>query len=185
MWEFVFYKPMMRSYHTILYLLAILILASCKEKEVKIIKPYEGPMAIAKNVTTLFYDSAVVKIKLTAPVQQELANGNREFLDGFTLLFLKPSGEVETKMTADYGIYYQQEGLYKARGNVVIQNLDSKEQLDSEELVWKPEEERIYTDKFVRVRTKEEILMGNGLVANQDFSEYKILKPTGIFSIEE
>ena len=174
------------SYH-IVYLLAICVtLVSCEEEKIVIIEPpYSGPLATVKDVKTLFSDSASVRIKLSAPLQYELMNLNREFPDGFELLFLKKDGTIETRLTGDYGIFYKDKGLYKAKGNVVIKNMESQEQLDSEELYWNPETEMIYTDKFVRIRTKDEILMGNGLEATQDFSKYKILKPTGIFSIKE
>jgi len=44
-------------------------------------------------------------------------------------------------------------------------------------------EQKIYTDKFVRITTATEILTGEGMEANQDFSSWVILKPRGTIAL--
>ena len=77
------------------------------------------------------------------------------------------------------------EKLYKGEGNVIVRNLKKKEQLNSEELFWNLKEEKIFTEKFVRIETEDEILLGEGLEASQDFENYTIKNPTGIISIDD
>ena len=62
---------------------------------------------------------------------------------------------------------------------MVVDNTIKHEKLKSEELKWSRFEKRVYTNKFVRIETPQEILLGEGLTASQDFSTYKILKPRG------
>jgi hypothetical protein len=57
--------------------------------------------------------------------------------------------------------------------------------LSTEELNWDPQKQIVFTDKFVVIETPTEILKGEGLEANQNFTKYKILKPTGVFSIND
>jgi hypothetical protein len=57
--------------------------------------------------------------------------------------------------------------------------------MNTEELNWVPAKQKIFTDKFVTIQTKEEVLKGQGLEAKQDFSSYRILKPTGTFPITQ
>lgn len=67
----------------------------------------------------------------------------------------------------------------------MLNNVLSKETLMSEELYWDTRKKKIYTEKFVKIKTPKYILTGVGLEANQDFTEYKILKPKGKIYIED
>lgn len=57
--------------------------------------------------------------------------------------------------------------------------------MNSEELYWEPQKEEIYTDKFVRIQSEDQISTGTGLVAKQDFSSYRILNPSGTIYLDE
>jgi hypothetical protein len=63
--------------------------------------------------------------------------------------------------------------------------LKENKSLQTEELFWSPKDKKIYTDKFVIITTPTEIIKGEGLVANEDFSYYEIQKPTGIIALDE
>ena len=64
-------------------------------------------------------------------------------------------------------------------------NIKNNERLNTEELFWNPTDEEIYTEKFVRIETEDQILLGQGLTADQDFSTYKIEKLTGELTIDD
>ena len=161
-----------------------IFLFSCSEEVVKTFKEYTGPAIEAENITTLFTEDAELKIKLQAPVQWELQNKDREFPEGMEVDFYDNDTTHTSKLTANYGYYTDETKIYKATGNVVIVNEEKGETMKSEELFWEPDKEIIYTDKFVRIETQDEILEGYGLEAKEDFSSYKIKKPTGIFNME-
>ena len=152
---------------------------------VKTFKEYTGPIIAAENITTLFTDSAVLRIKLQAPVQWELQNKDREFPEGMEVDFFENDSVHTSKLTANYGYFYNDSSLYKAQGNVIINNEKKGETLKTEELFWNTEEQTIYTEKKVRIETKDEILEGVGLEAKEDFSSYKIKKITGTFLLDE
>jgi LPS export ABC transporter protein LptC len=151
------------------------------DKQVK----YTGPIMETANVQTLYSDSARIKIKLNAPLQQQFENGDGVYPKGIDLAFLDDNGKIETTLRANYGKYDKNTDSYHVRGNVVVKNIAKEETLNTEELRWDKQKQRIHTDKFVKIRTADEILTGTGLVANQDFSRYKILKPSGVFSVKE
>jgi LPS export ABC transporter protein LptC len=148
-------------------------------------KKYTGPLIENKDVTTLYSDSAKLLIKLQAPVQQEFENGDGVFPKGLYVEFYERPGQATSTLRANYAKQDRNRDIYKAKGNVVVKNLDKQETLETEELFWDKNKAEIYTDKFVKVTTAEEILMGQGLRANQDFSRYRILKPTGIIDLKE
>lgn len=71
----------------------------------------------------------------------------------------------------------------EAKDNVVVIN-DKGERLNTEHLVWDKKTGKITSDVFVEITTENEVIMGEGLVSNQSFTEYKILKTRGIINID-
>ena len=59
------------------------------------------------------------------------------------------------------------------------------DQLNTEELTWDPVQKKIYSDKFVRIRTADEILLGTGFESDQEFKRYRILNPEGTLTIHD
>ncbi|MEJ8802542.1 LPS export ABC transporter periplasmic protein LptC [Pontibacter sp. H249] len=151
------------------------------DKEVK----YSGPLIENKDVVTLYSDSAKLLVKLQAPVQQEFEGGDGVFPKGIYIEFYEKPGQMTSTLKANYAKHERNKDLYLARGNVVVNNLQKQEKLETEELYWNKYKQEIYTDKFVKITTPEEVITGKGLRANQDFSRYSITKVTGTFSLNE
>lgn len=159
----------------------------CKEdlKDPDKEQKYTGPTMENHDVVTLYSDSAKLLVKLQAPLQQEFESGDGVFPEGLFVEFYEQEGQVTSTLKANYGKQDRNKNLFQAQGNVVVQNLVKKEKLETEELFWDKRKARIYTDKFVRITTPEQIIMGNGLQAKQDFSSYRIRDVTGIIDLEE
>jgi hypothetical protein len=66
---------------------------------------------------------------------------------------------------------------------VVVNNKGEK--LNTEHLIWDRRADRISSDRFVKITTADEILMGDGLESNGNFTRYKILKIRGTLRIRE
>jgi LPS export ABC transporter protein LptC len=168
--------------HTaLLFSLSAIVCSGCLKpsKTMEEMKPYEGPIMVIENMETIYSDSAEMKVKLKAPRQEELQNGNREFPKGVRVEFYE-NGTVRTVLTSNFGRFYKELNKYMVSGDVVIKSLTEEKKLNTEELFWLPAEERIYVDKSkqVIITTKDGVLHGKGLEAKQDFSTYKILNPT-------
>lgn len=175
----------MRIHYFIISLLLANMLGACEQKkDPALLKEYKGPLATFENIRTLFSDSAVVRIVLEAPVQLDFKNGNRVFPKGIHIHFFEKDGSKYAELTANSATFDATKKLYTAKGNVIVSNALKKEKLNTEKLFWNPDEKRVFTDNFVKIETEEEILQGQGLEAAQDFSTYKILKPTGVFSLD-
>lgn len=172
------------------YFFSIAIFASfsnCAEdqKSLKDMKEYTGPLTDMKDVVNLLSDSALVKVRLSAPSQVELKNGTQEFPKGLKVEFFDKDGTVSSVLTSNSGVYNKTTNIFTATGDVVVKNIKTNEQLNTEILYWSRKEKRVYTDKFVTIRTEDELLKGEGLTAAQDFSTYRIEKPTGSFLLED
>ena len=52
-------------------------------------------------------------------------------------------------------------------------------------LFWNQKEEKIYTDKYIRIQEEDKIITGIGFESNQDMTQYKIFNSQGIFPVSE
>lgn len=168
-----------------MFFYSLLMLGCSENKDLNGYNPYEGPMMEVENVETLFSDSAIVLTKLQADKQLEFENGNREFPDGVYIEFYEDDGRTSATITANQGYFNKKENKYTATGNVVVKSMLKNEELRTEELHWEPAKQELNTDKYVEIETENDIFMGNGLTAKQDFSDWRILSPTGTITIEE
>lgn len=164
-----------------LLLLVTGLLCSCEEEKKKQSEEYSGPMMEVKDLHLKYTDSARLQMTLEAPVQLKLQSGDEEFPEGMDVLFFDDQEKKEGSLTANYSKYIKKEEKWHLTGDVVLVNLQQEKTLKSQELFWKPDEEKIWTNKFVQIITPEEILTGKGLVAKDDFSEYEIQEPHGTF----
>jgi LPS export ABC transporter protein LptC len=149
----------------------------------------ELPVKSDKDVEILYSDSAQVRAKLTASRLNQYV-GKKPYIElpkGMEIIFYNKKNEQQTKLTADYGIGYNTDGSelnkMEAKKNVVVIN-EKGEKLNTEHLIWDAITQKIYTEEFVKITTKDETIWGDGLKANQDFSNYEILHPKGSIALK-
>lgn len=162
-----------------------LLLSSCTRTDVKQPIEYHGPARIFEKIETYYTENDQIKVKMKADLVQEFLNGDREFPKGVYLEFYDDTGKLESTLSANHAYYFKEEKKWRGRGKVQVKNIAKDEQLNTEELFWKPDEQKIYTDKFVTIRQQSDVLYGEGLDAKQDMSDYTIIKPYGDFEVKE
>lgn len=148
------------------------------------------PLESSKNVEFIYSDSAVVRARLKAP-QIDRYGGKKPYLEmplGMNVIFYQEDKKEQTKLTANYGIGYDNgNGVMEkmeAKGNVIVIN-EKGEKLNTEHLIWNTFTKKIYTDAFVKITTKDQVIWGDGMEADQDFSEYKIKNVQGEIDIKD
>ncbi|MBT9392244.1 LPS export ABC transporter periplasmic protein LptC [Hymenobacter sp. NST-14] len=149
---------------------------------------YKGPMLETENVLMLVSDSARLRVRLTAPLQQDYESGDSEYPKGVKLTFLDTDGEtVINTITGKYGKFEKNKSLYTMRGDVRVANVPKQQRMNTEEAFYDQNKASIYTKEQteIKVTTPTEVLTGRGLKANQDFSWYRILTPTGVFTLQD
>ena len=134
---------------------------------------YDGPMFESEDVFIQFSDSTVVKVVITGKKQLQHQNGDIEFPEGIKVTFYDKTGNQTSELTADRGYKENNSNIYRANGDVFVNNLQQKQTLRTEELFWNPETEKIFTEKFVIVETETEVIQAEGMTAPQDFSSYE------------
>lgn len=181
----------MKSFTIIVVLSSCVMLAASCENDMKNVKKIssqkEALREAGKGVEAYYSDFGHVKAKLTAPVMNhvnEPKNPYTELPAGLKLIFFNEQLQMQSELTAGYGISYDKSDEMIARNNVVVTNING-ERLETEELVWNQKTEKISSDKFVKITTKDEIIFGDGFESNQDISNYKIRKIRGTMQVKE
>ena len=165
----------------------LILLSSCSKKNIKKIEEnYDGPLIEIKDLNTFFTDSAKVRFQLKSDLYQVFKEGEEIYPEGlFMDIYSINSDSITATFEANYVIKFENENYYKATGNVVLFNIQTGDELRTEELYWYPNDEKFLTEKFVTIRTGDEIHSGEGMESNQSFSRYEIMKPSGIIDINE
>jgi LPS export ABC transporter protein LptC len=166
-------------------LIAFIFLLGCRQKETPAPVEYTGPLREAVDVDMLYSEKDRLKVKMLAKRILEFKNGDQEFPEGLYLEFYNEAGIMTSTLKANHAFYFKEQGQWRARGKVEVKNLEKKQQLNTEELFWKPDTRKIFTEKFVTIKLENEILYGTGLDATQDLSVYTIKKPEGEFEIKD
>ncbi len=169
------------------FLLALMIaLISCSDGQDQLdeVTVYEGPFYEVEDLNLWYSDSAVVRLMVQAALMQEFENGDQEYPKGIYVEFYEKDSVVSSTLQGDQAYYTKETNLYRALGNVKLISLKNKQKLSTEELFWDVDEGQVYTDKFVIIETEDDVLHGEGLTAKQDFSSYRILKPTGELGLD-
>ncbi|GAB2797286.1 LPS export ABC transporter protein LptC [Hymenobacter luteus] len=185
---------MTSGYFRYLILVPGLLLASavagCHKREEEVAAKkirYTGPTMETQNLLMIVSDSAKLRIRLTSPLRQDFENGNQIYPKGVEITFLGEDGTtVVNTIKGNYGLFDKSTSLYTLRGNVRVTNVPKQQSMNTEEAFFDQNKALIYTKKEteIRVTTPTEVLTGRGLTANQDFSLYSILNPTGVFTLQ-
>ena len=170
----------------VLVALCIVGQTSCNSrKELLNQEIYNGPIMEMSNVNTMMTDSGKLILRLKAPDQLQFENGDKGWPNGLVLEYYSTPNKPICTFRSNAANFNAKDNLYKGEGNVVVKNVDTGDELNTELLFWSPAEEKFYTDNFVTIISDGEVHTGKGLSANQDFSSYEILEPAGTIQIEE
>ena len=170
-------------------LFAFGIICSCENdvKEITLLTNNEKvPTSKGKNVEFIYSEKSDVKIKITAPLMEEYGEENKyiEMTKGVKVLFYDSLLNVASTLTSNYAVHKISENIMEAKDDVVVINNEG-EILNTEHLIWLEDSGKIYTEEFVKITTQDEIIMGEGMEANQDFTQWKIFKIKGTINIKE
>jgi len=144
----------------------------------------EKPVKESLNVTYLRSIKGSISNRLISPYVKQYKNGDAIFPKGFFLEILDSNLEVTAQLQAKFGHVFNDTKRMIARDSVIFINVEGDE-LFTEELIWQQDSGRIYTDKFVRIKKKDVVLLGKGLESNEDFSKYVVKNISGEYYFNE
>ncbi len=144
------------------------------------------PLETASNLRIVYSTHARVQMTMDAPVMKRF-EGEKPYMElpeGFLMIFFDSLMNETSRISAKYAIQYEEDQLIDARNDVVVENIENNEKLNTEQLIWDQKNETIYTEKFVKITTEEEVLYGDGFESDDRFSSWVIKNPRGTFYVE-
>jgi LPS export ABC transporter protein LptC len=143
----------------------------------KLFSKDETLVETALGVEMLYSDSAVLKLRILTPKMLRHLDSKdpmQEFPEGLEIEFYDNNGEKATSsLTAKYAQKFENDNKFIVRDSVVW-NGSNGEHLETEELIWEEETDKVHTNKFVIVRRPDEIIYGHGFESNQKFTQWRI-----------
>jgi LPS export ABC transporter protein LptC len=145
----------------------------------------EGPVESTENIEIIYSEGAHIRMIMTAP-RMDRYLGEKNYMEmplGLHVQFFDTLMNVTSSMSANYAIRYDEDERIEAKNDVVVVN-ELNERLNTEHLVWDQEKETIFSDKFVKITTADEVLYGDGFESDERFNQWTILQPRGTFTID-
>ncbi len=170
-------------------MLACVSLIACKndlDRVAAIEVSSTSPDRITHDAEYFYTDSGHVRNRLRAGSIAEWAVDPKrtELSEGVELVFFDRNGVQQSILTARRGRILRKENRMEVHEQVVFVN-SKGERLETEQLTWKQDSARVYTDKAVRVQRGPDVIHGMGLDAAEDFSSYVIHRITGQLYVQD
>ena len=165
-----------------------LIFVSCSN-DPKLVQEFVSsevlPIEKIEGAEMLHTENGKLKVKIVATTIERFNNQQPQlvFSNHLVVYFYNDSAMVQSTLKAEYAEINDEKKLMTAKENVILINIAGKK-LESEELIWDEKNNKIYTDKKVKITTGKEVIVGEGFVSNPDFTEYSISKIHGTFNFE-
>ena len=166
------------------------ILPGCREEQkvdvASRLKPDRMATMSTRNISTLISDSGVIQYKIVAPiwkVYDQVDEPYWTFPEGLYLQKYDPYFHVIATVAADSAKYFKNKRLWRLEGNVEMTKVP-KDLFLSERLFWDQSRGRIYSDTFIHIENATHVLEGIGFTSNENLTSYRILKPQGIFPVQ-
>jgi LPS export ABC transporter protein LptC len=183
----------------LLLLTVVIGFAGCEDKAKKttVVRQHSIPPEEADTIVSYLSEGGIdkgvleakIKGKLTAPYMRRFQRSDSpytefprtlhvDFYQDSVSMNQKPV--IESKLDALYGKYLSTQNKVYLRDSVVVRNVLKGDTIHCQDLWWDQHTERFSTDKPVQIYTKDKILFGTGMDADQNFRDYNIRKLTGI-----
>lgn len=172
----------------VLVIILFLITMSCSKrsefvsKKIDSLSGVEQANQIANDIEVIFADSNFTKAVLKAKQARIFNKINTTYLDSSVNVdFLsKYTKQRISYLNSDSARIDDITKDMIAMGNVVVISDSSGVKLETEILQWSNSRQKVYSNEYVKITTKNELITGYGFESNPDLSNYKILKVSGI-----
>ena len=181
----------MRSRYIIVVSLIItaISLFSCEKKNATIpkIDILTLPALTSRNFTTTYTDSGKVQMVMSAPLIESYTKTEEpysEFKEGIKVYFHNGHTEPVASVTAKYARFTDSKDLWELQDSVVAIN-EAGEKLETDLLYWDQKKSLIYTDRFVKITTADQIIQGYGLESDPRLSKRKMKNISAIIYVND
>ena len=139
------------------------------------------------SITALVSDSGILRYRLVARQWYVYDRADTPYWDfpyGLRFERFDLDYNIDAAFQCQKAVYYNELKQWHIYGDIRAQNLNG-DRFYTEELFWDQEHDLISNDTLITIIQKDKKIVGTGFRANQAFSNYTILHPTGIFPIQD
>jgi LPS export ABC transporter protein LptC len=179
------------KFRTILTFSIITSILACKNDNIEKIQILTAsdnlPIEVGTNILLNYTDSGLVKAKVFAPTLERFDNdkSNQSIMKkGITAYFYNNQKKITSYIKSKYAIRDDRARTMTVKNDVIVVNIKG-DTLRTELLIWDEKSNKINTNEAVKITTPDEIIYGDGLESNTEFSQYKIFKIKGIISLKK
>lgn len=174
-----------------LVLLAVIVLPSCiknTSEELQDVEEHQEMASLAvKDLHTLVTDSGHYKYEFETPELEQYDNAEEPYIDFPVGLKFKMFGDQGTtersRIRSNNAKYYKNKNLWELNNDVEAVT-ERGDILNTEQLFWDTKEHRIYSEKFVKITTKNQVITGYGFESDEKLSKYEIKHPGGEIEVD-
>ncbi|MBD5371117.1 MAG: LPS export ABC transporter periplasmic protein LptC [Bacteroides sp.] len=144
------------------------------------------PTMTTRNISTMISDSGVTQYKIVAPLWEVYDQGDNphwRFPEGLYLRKYDRKLKVIATIAADSATYFKNRNLWRLDGRVEVRK-EPDELFLTQQVYWDQNKQLVYSDSFIHIENTTHKIEGYGFHARQDFTEYSIHRPIGIFPAE-
>ena len=179
-----------RSFSLIAAFLTVGMLVLSCENKIRVIPKSDLltlPSQTVKSFETVLYDSGRIQMILYSPLVErydKVGPPYSEFRSGIKVDLYNGQKNPVAKVTSKYAKYTNTDNLWELRDSVVVIN-ENNEKLETEILFWNQEKDLIYTDRFVKMTSEDQIMQGIGFESDSHLNKQKIKNPTAVITLKE
>jgi LPS export ABC transporter protein LptC len=177
-----------RFYSAIIALIVLnMIILSCEPKIPVLPKSdlLTLPSLTVKDFKTVLSDSGRIQLIMSSRLVEKYDKADppyAEFKSGIKVVLFN-SLKDSVRVTAKYA-KCTNNNLWELRDSVVVIN-ESNEKLETEVLFWNQEKDHIYTDRFVKMTSEDEVSQGIGFESDSHLTKRRIFKVTAIIYLKD
>jgi len=149
--------------------------------------PRNYPLNEQIGATITYSDSGQKMLEIHAGLVQDYGNQDPAYVffgERVRVQFYNGKTLTSTVLEADTARQLKDDDMWAIGGNVILTN-GKGERMKTERLFWNKQEERLYSDAKVQIRTDGQLITGMGFEADQEFNTYRIFKVQGEITIDD
>lgn len=101
-----------------------------------------------------------------------------EFRRGINIITFDTLGADNSKLRADYAIFYEKRELWETRGNVVGESADGRK-LFTQQLFWDQKTDKVYSNVDCKIVDGEDEFVGEGFESDSEFKDWLFRESEG------
>lgn len=175
----------------VMALLAVVVLSSCIKNSTQELQAVETEQERSTlslyDLHTFVTDSGFYKYEFATEEMHQYDNLEEPYIyfpHGLDFKMYDNEGTVmSSSIKCKNARYYKKKNLWELNNDVVAVTAKG-DVLKTEQMFWNTDERRIYSDKFVKITTKNQVITGVGFESDDSMSKYEIKHPGGEIELE-